>query len=193
MNKNEEYLSKKRAIELWDTGLIDEFEIGTFKSLSDIHAYLFQDVFDFAGKIRTVNISKGSFRFAPLLFLESNLAIIEKMPEDSFDQIIDKYVEMNIAHPFREGNGRATRIWLDLILKKNLGMCVNWSKIDKYTYLSAMERSVVNTLELRHLLIEALTDQINDREVFMKGIDRSYLYEDLYDISIIEIDKENYD
>lgn len=193
MNKNEEYLSKKRAIELWDTGLINKFEVGTFKSLSDIHAYLFQDVFDFAGKIRTVNISKGSFRFAPLLFLESNLSIIEKMPESTFDEIVDKYVEMNIAHPFREGNGRATRIWLNLILKKNLGKCIDWSKIDKYAYLSAMERSVVNTLELRHLLKEALTDQINNREVFMKGIDRSYLYEDLYDISIIEIDKEKYD
>ena len=193
MNKNEEYLSKKRAIELWDTGLIDDFEVGTFKSLADIHAYLFQDVFDFAGKIRTVNISKGSFRFAPLLFLESNLSIIEKMPENSFDEIIDKYVEMNVAHPFREGNGRATRIWLDLILKKNLGKCIDWDKIDKFTYLSAMERSVINTLEIKHLLKSALTDKIEDREVFMKGIDKSYLYEDLYDISIREIDKENHD
>ena len=193
MNKNEEYLSKKRAIELWDTGLIDHFEVGTFKSLADIHAYLFQDVFDFAGKIRNVNISKGSFRFAPLLFLESNLSIIEKMPENSFDEIIDKYVEMNVAHPFREGNGRATRIWLDLILKKNLGKCIDWDKIDKFVYLSAMERSVVNTLEIKHLLKSALTDKIDDREVFMKGIDKSYLYEDLYDISIREIDKENHD
>lgn len=193
MNNNEEYLSKKRAIELWDTGLIDHFEVGTFKSLADIHAYLFQDVFDFAGKIRNVNISKGSFRFAPLLFLESNLSIIKKMPEDSFDQIIDKYVEMNIAHPFREGNGRATRIWLNLILKKNLGKCNDWDKIDKFVYLSAMERSVVNTLEIKHLLKSALTDKIEDREVFMKGIDKSYLYEDLYDISIREIDKEKHD
>lgn len=187
MNKNEEYLSKKRAKELWDLGIIDKFEVGTFKSLKDIHRYLFQDVFDFAGKIRTVNIAKGSFRFAPLLFLESNLAIIEKMPETNFDEIIDKYVEMNIAHPFREGNGRATRIWLDLILKKNLGKCIDWDKIDKFTYLSAMERSVVNTLEINHLLKSALTDKINDREVFMKGIDKSYLYEDLYDIPIREI------
>ncbi|MFO3667639.1 protein adenylyltransferase Fic [Anaerococcus kampingiae] len=193
MNKNEEYLSKKRAIELWDTGLIDDFEVGTFKSLADIHAYLFQDVFDFAGKIRTVNISKDSFRFAPLLFLESNLSIIEKMPENSFDEIIDKYVEMNVAHPFREGNGRATRIWLDLILKKNLGKCIDWDKIDKFAYLSAMERAVVNTLEIKHLLKSALTDKIEDREVFMKGIDKSYLYEDLYDISIRKIDKENHD
>lgn len=187
MNRNEEYLSKKRAKELWDLGIIDKFEAGTFKSLKDIHAYLFQDVFDFAGKIRTVNISKGNFRFAPLLFLESNLAIIEKMPERTFDEIIDKYVEMNIAHPFREGNGRATRIWLDLILKKNLGKCIDWYKIDKFAYLSAMERSVVNTLEIKHLLNSALTDKISDREVFMKGIDKSYLYEDLYDISIEDI------
>ena len=199
MNKNEEYLSKKRAIELWDTGLIDDFEVGTFKSLADIHAYLFQDVFDFAGKIRTVNISKGSFRFTPLLFLESNLSIIEKIPEDSFDRIIDKYVEMNEKarhtgpHPFREGSGRATRIWLDLILKKNLGKCIDWDKIDKFAYLPAMERSVVNTLEIKHLLKSALTDKIEDREVFMKGIDKSYLYEDLYDISIREIDKGNHD
>lgn len=188
MNKNEEYLSKKRAKELWDLGIIDKFEVGTFKSLKDIHRYLFQDVFDFAGKIRTVNIAKGSFRFAPLLFLESNLAIIEKMPETSFDEIIDKYVEMNVAHPFREGNGRATRIWLDLILKKNLGKCVDWDKIDKYAYLSAIERSVVNTLEIKHLLKSALTDKIYDREVFMKGMDKSYLYEDLYDIPIGEIE-----
>ena len=193
MNRNEEYLSKKRAKELWDLNILGNLGIGNLKCLKEIHAYLFQDVFDFAGKIRTVNISKGNSRFAPLLFLESNLAIIEKMPESTFDEIVDKYVEMNIAHPFREGNGRATRIWLDLILKKNLGKCVDWEKIDKYAYLSAMERSVVNTLEIKHLLKSALTDKINDREVFMKGIDKSYLYEDLYDISIIEIDKEKYD
>lgn len=188
MNRNEEYLSKKRAKELWDLGLINKFEVGTFKSLKEIHAYLFQDVFDFAGKIRTVNISKGNFRFAPLLFLESNLEIIEKMPESTFDEIVDKYVEMNIAHPFREGNGRATRIWLDLILKKNLGKCIDWEKSDKFAYLSAMERSVVNTLEIKYLLKSALTDEIDDREVFMKGIDKSYLYENLYDIPIGEIE-----
>lgn len=188
MNRNEEYLSKKRAKELWDLGLIDEFEVGTLNSLKEIHAYLFQDVFDFAGKIRTVNISKGNFRFAPVLFLESNLAIIEKMPETTFDEIIDKYIEMNIAHPFREGNGRPTRIWLDLILKKNLGKCIDWDKIDKSSYLSAMERSVVNSLEIKHLLKSALIDKIDDREVFMKGIDKSYLYEGLYDISIGEIE-----
>lgn len=188
MNRSEEYLSKKRAKELWDLGVLGNFEIGNLKGLNDIHAYLFQDVFDFAGKIRTVNISKGNFRFAPLLFLESNLAIIEKMPERTFDEIIDKYVEMNVAHPFREGNGRATRIWLDLILKKNLGKCIDWDKIDKFAYLSAMERSVVNTLEIKHLLKSVLTDKISDREVFMKGIDKSYLYEDLYDIPIGEIE-----
>ncbi|WP_311491643.1 protein adenylyltransferase Fic [uncultured Anaerococcus sp.] len=187
MNRNKEYLSKKRAKELWDFGVLGNYEIGNLKGLKDIHAYLFQDVFDFAGKIRTVNISKGNFRFATLLFLESNLAIIEKMPERTFDEIINKYVEMNVAHPFREGNGRATRIWLDLILKKNLGKCVDWDKIDKFAYLSAMERSVVNTLEINHLLKSALTDKITDREVFMKGIDKSYLYEDLYDISIEDI------
>ena len=188
MNRNEEYLSKKRAKELWDLGVLENFEIGNLKGLNDIHAYLFQDVFDFAGKIRTVNISKGNFRFAPLLFLESNLAIIEKMPERTFDEIVDKYVEINIAHPFREGNGRATRIWLDLILKKNLGKCIDWDKIDKFAYLSAMERSVVNTLEIKHLLKSVLTDKISDREVFMKCIDKSYLYEDLYDIPIGEIE-----
>ena len=169
-------------------GFLDNFQIGNLKGLKEIHAYLFQDVFDSAGKIRTVNISKGNFRFAPLLFLESNLAIIEKMPESTFDEIIDKYVEMNVAHPFREGNGRSTRIWLDLILKKNLGKCIDWDKIDKSSYLSAMERSVVNTLEIKHLLKSALTDKIDDREVFMKGIDKSYLYEDLYDIPIDEIE-----
>ena len=179
MNRNEEYLSKKRAKELWDLHILEKLEVGNFKSLKDIHRYLFQDVFDFAGKIRTVNIAKGSFRFAPLLFLESNLAIIEKMPESTFDEIIDKYVE---------GNGRSTRIWLDLILKKNLSKCINWDKIDKFAYLSAMERSVVNTLEINHLLKSALTDQISDKEVFMKGIDKSYLYEDLYDIPIEEIE-----
>lgn len=193
MNKNEEYLSKKRALELWDEGIFDKIEAHTFKGLKDIHFHLFQDVFSFAGEIRTVNIAKGNFRFAPLLFLESNLKIIEKMPEDSFDQIIDKYVEMNIAHPFREGNGRATRIWLDLILRKNLGKCIDWSKVDKFDYLSAMERSVVNTLEIRHLLKAALTDDIYNREVYMKGIDRSYLYEDLYDTPIEKIDKEKND
>lgn len=175
--KDEELLSKKRAQELWDKKIIEDFEVGSFRGLAQIHSYLFQDVFEFAGKIRTVNLAKGNFRFAPSLFLESNLKIIEEMPEDTFEEIIDKYVEMNVAHPFREGNGRATRIWLDLILKKNLGVCVDWAKIDKWAYLQAMERSPVNSLELRVLLEGALTDKIGDREVYMRGIQASYDYE----------------
>ncbi len=185
--KREEYLSKKRAVELWDKGIINEFEVGTFKGLQQIHKYIFQDVFIFAGKIRSVNLAKGNFRFAPLLFLEENLKIIEKMPENDFDEIIEKYVEMNVAHPFREGNGRATRIWLDLILKKNLKKCVDWQKIDKINYLQAMERSPVNALELKHLIKNALTEDTENRDVYMKGIERSYEYEeqnyiDIYDI-----------
>lgn len=186
--KSEEYLSKKRALELWDSGIINEFEVGTTKGLQEIHKYLFQDVFEFAGKIRNVNLSKGNFRFAPILFLESNLEIIDKMPEETFKQIIDKYVEMNIAHPFREGNGRATRIWLDLILKKNLNQCVDWSMVDKTEYLQAMERSVVNTLEIRTVLGHALTDKIDDREVYMRGVQASYYYEDQDKHDIKEID-----
>lgn len=183
----EEYLSKKRAKELWDKGIINEFEVGTFKGLQQIHGYIFQDVFDFAGKIRSVNLAKGNFRFAPLLFLETNLKIIEDMPEDDFDKIIEKYVEMNVAHPFREGNGRATRVWLDLILKKNLKMCVDWQKIDKTEYLQAMERSVVNPLELKHLLKKALTKDIRNRDVYMKGIERSYEYEEQDNFDIYNI------
>lgn len=185
--KKEEYLSKKRAIELWDKGIIKEFEVGTFKGLQQIHKYIFQDVFSFAGKIRSVNLAKGNFRFAPLLFLEENLKIIEKMPENDFDEIIEKYVEMNVAHPFRDGNGRATRIWLDLILKKNLKKCVDWQKIDKTAYLQAMERSPVNTLELKHLIKNALTEDTENRDVYMKGIERSYEYEEQNDIDIYDI------
>ncbi|MDO5028071.1 MAG: Fic family protein [Bacillota bacterium] len=182
--KNEELLSKKRALELWDKNLLPSFQIGTFKGLCQIHHYLFQDVFDFAGKLRTVNLSKGNFRFAPILFLEENLKIIEKMPEANFEQIIDKYVEMNVAHPFREGNGRATRIWLDMILKNRLGQCVDWSKVQKEAYLSAMERSPVNALEIKTLLKEALTTEIPNRTVYIRGIQASYSYEgiDSYDI-----------
>ena len=185
---DEELLSKKRAIELWDKGLINNFEVGTYKGLQEIHAFLFQDIFDFAGKIRDVNLSKGNFRFANLLYLESNLTIIEKMPEGSFDEIIEKYVEMNVAHPFREGNGRATRIWLDLILKKNLNKCIDWTMVDRSDYLSAMERSPVNSLEIKHLLKNALTDKVDDRGVYLRGIQQSYVYEDLdrYDIEDIE-------
>lgn len=185
---DEELLSKRRAIELWDKGLINNFEVGTYKGLQQIHAFLFQDIFDFAGKTRDVNLSKGNFRFANLLYLESNLAIIERMPEGSFDEIIDKYVEMNVAHPFREGNGRATRIWLDLMLKKNLNKCIDWTMVDRADYLSAMERSPVNSLEIKHLLKNALTDKVDDRGVYLRGIQQSYVYEDLdrYDIEDIE-------
>ena len=185
---DEELLSKKRAIELWDKGLINNFEVGTYKGLQEIHAFLFQDIFDFAGKTRDVNLSKGNFRFANLLYLESNLAIIERMPEGSFDEIIEKYVEMNVAHPFREGNGRATRIWLDLMLKKNLNKCIDWAMVDRADYLSAMERSSVNSLEIKHLLKNALTDKVDDRGVYLRGIQQSYVYEDLdrYDIEDIE-------
>ena len=185
---DEELLSKRRAIELWDKGLINNFEVGTYKGLQEIHAFLFQDIFDFAGKTRDVNLSKGNFRFANLLYLESNLAIIERMPEGSFDEIIEKYVEMNVAHPFREGNGRATRIWLDLMLKKNLNACVDWAMVDRANYLSAMERSPVNSLEIKHLLKNALTDKVDDRGVYLRGIQQSYVYEDLdrYDIEDIE-------
>lgn len=185
---DEELLSKRRAIELWDKGFINNFEVGTYKGLQEIHAFLFQDIFDFAGKTRDVNLSKGNFRFANLLYLESNLAIIERMPEGSFDEIIEKYVEMNVAHPFREGNGRATRIWLDLILKKNLNKCIDWTMVDRADYLSAMERSPVNSLEIKHLLKNALTDKVDDRGVYLRGIQQSYVYEDLdrYDIEDIE-------
>lgn len=182
--KDEELLSKKRSIELWDKKIINQIEVGSLKGLQEIHSYLFQDIFDFAGELRNVNISKGNFRFAPLLFLKENLKIIEKMPEDNFDEIIDKYVEMNVAHPFREGNGRATRIWLDLILKKNLKLCVDWSKVDKFQYLSAMERSPVNSLEIKLLLRDALTEDIDSRQVYMRGIQNSYYYEDLYKYDI---------
>ena len=176
--QNEELASKKRAIELYDTGKIDEFEVGTTEGLKQIHRYLFQDVFDFAGKIRDVDLSKGNFRFAPAIYLEDTLKTIDNLPENTFDEIVKKYVEMNVAHPFREGNGRATRIWLDQILKKRLGKCVDWSKIGKEEYLSAMERSPINDLEIKTLLESALTSDINDREVYMKGIQSSYEYED---------------
>lgn len=173
----EEKISKKKALELFENGLLDKFEIGTFKGLSQIHKYLFDEIYDFAGKMRTVNISKGGFRFAPVVYLEAALENIAKMPQSTFDEIIGKYVEMNIAHPFREGNGRSTRIWLDAILKKELKQVVNWSKVDKEDYLLAMERSPVKDVEIKVLLKAALTDQINDREVYMKGIDASYYYE----------------
>ena len=169
--------SKQKAYELFESGLIKDIEVGTIKGLRQIHAYIFGGLYDFAGQIRTVNIAKGGFAFAPAMFLEENLARIERMPEDSLENIVSKYVEMNIAHPFREGNGRATRIWLDLMLKKNLKACVDWSNVNKKSYLDAMTHSVANADELKALLRPALTDKINDRETFMKGIDYSYYYE----------------
>lgn len=173
----EEQLTKKRAQELYDKHILETFEVGTYAGLAKIHGYLFQDVYDFAGTMRKVNIAKGNFRFAPLLYLSEALQQIDKMPQDSYDHIIEKYVEMNVAHPFREGNGRSTRIWLDAILKKELGKVVDWSQVDKEDYLFAMERSPVRATEIKALLKAALTDKIHDRTVYMKGIDASYRYE----------------
>ena len=173
----EEKISKQKAKQLFDSGDINKVEIGTFKGLSFIHNYLCSDIYPFAGIMRTVNISKDDFRFAPLMYLEASLKHIDSMAQGNFDEIIEKYVEMNIAHPFREGNGRATRIWLDLILKKEIKQVIDWNKIDKDEYLSAMKRSVVKDIEIKHLFKLALTEQINDRALFMKGIDISYYYE----------------
>lgn len=173
----EERISKKKAIELFENGILDELVAGKFESLKSIHKYLFEDIYSFAGEVRTVNISKGIFRFAPLMYLEAALANIDKMPQSTFDEIVEKYVEMNIAHPFREGNGRSTRIWLDCILKKEIGKMVDWSQVDKEDYLLAMERSPIKDIEIKHILKNALTDDINSREVYMKGIDHSYYYE----------------
>ena len=172
-----ERISKKKAVALFDDGTLNALEAGRFASLQTIHRVLFEDIYDFAGKIRTVNLAKGSFRFAPLMYLDAALQNIDKMPQGNFDQIVEKYVEMNIAHPFREGNGRATRIWLDCMLKKEIGMVVDWSRVDKEDYLLAMERSPVRDIEIKHVLRPALTDQVNSREMFMKGIDHSYYYE----------------
>lgn len=173
----EERLSKKRALELFESGMLNKLEPGTFKTLQVIHKQLFMDIYDFAGKVRSVNIAKGGFRFVPAMYLLDALKQIERMPQSTFDEIIEKYVEMNVAHPFREGNGRSTRIWLDLILKKELQLVVDWSKVNKEDYLSAMERSQIKDLEIKFLLKNALTEHINDREVYMKGIDASYMYE----------------
>ncbi len=173
----EEKISKKKALELFELGLLDNMTAGMFETLAKIHEYLFVEIYDFAGKIREVNIAKGNFRFAPVMYLEVALKNIDKMPQTTFDEIIEKYVEMNVAHPFREGNGRSTRIWLDLILKTELGMVVDWSKVDKEDYLLAMERSPIKDVEIKVLLKAALTDKINDREVYIKGIDASYNYE----------------
>lgn len=177
LNKAEERISKQKAKLLFEIGDIDRMEIGTFKGLAGIHAYLFGDLYEFAGKLRDINLAKGNFRFAPLMYLPQSLEHISAMPQQTFEQIIEKYVEMNIAHPFREGNGRATRIWLDLMLKNQINRVIDWNGVDKADYLSAMERSVVKDVEIKHLLKTALTEKINDRELFMKGIDISYYYE----------------
>ncbi len=177
LDREEERISKKKAAQLFDRKLFDAFDVGTFAGLAAIHKYLFEDIFDFAGEIRTVNIAKGNFRFAPLMYLQAALENIDKMPQSNFDEIVEKYVEMNIAHPFREGNGRSTRIWLDHILKNEIGKVVDWSRVDKEDYLLAMERSPIKDVEIKVLLKGALTDEINSREVYMKGIDHSYYYE----------------
>ena len=173
----EEKISKTKALELFESGILDTFEVGTFAGLAQIHRFLFSDIYDFAGQVRDVNIAKGNFRFAPVIYIDSALANISQMPQSTFDEIIEKYVEMNAAHPFREGNGRSTRIWLDAILKKELGQVIDWSRVDKQDYLLAMERSPIKDVEIKALLKAALTDKINDREVYMKGIDASYHYE----------------
>ena len=175
--REEERISKQKALALYDTGLLDTFPVGTFAGLAMIHKYLFEDIYEFSGQMRTVNIAKGNFRFAPVMYLHPALESIDRMPQSTFDEIIEKYVEMNVAHPFREGNGRSTRIWLDCILKKELHQVVDWSRVDKSDYLMAMERSPVKDLEIKVLLHKALTEQINDRQVYMKGIDASYHYE----------------
>lgn len=175
--RREEKISKAKALELFETGLLDTFPVGCFEGLAMIHRYLFEDIYEFAGKMRTVNIAKGNFRFASVMYLGAALDNISKMPQSSLDEIMEKYVEMNVAHPFREGNGRSTRIWLDCILKKELGMVVDWSRVDKEDYLLAMERSPIRDVEIKVLLKAALTDQVDDREVYMKGIDASYHYE----------------
>ena len=175
--REEEKISKKKALWLFESGTLDSLEAGTFAALQEIHKCLFEELYDFAGKIRTVNLAKGNFRFAPMMYLETALGNIEKMPQSTYDEIIEKYVEMNVAHPFREGNGRSTRIWLDHILKKEIGKVVDWSKVDKEDYLLAMERSPIKDVEIKVLLKEALTDEVDSREVYMKGIDHSYYYE----------------
>ena len=185
----EERFSKLRALELYDTNLLDTFEVGTFKGLSSIHAYLFQDIYDFAGEIRKVDISKGNFRFAPIMYLDAALNAINKMPQSNFNEIVSKYIEMNVAHPFREGNGRSTRIWLDCIFKQEIKKVIDWSKINKEDYLLAMERSPIRDIEIKSILKEALTPDISNRQVYMKGIDASYSYEGYNTYPIDELDQ----
>lgn len=186
--REEEKISKKKAMQLFEMGFLDRLKAGTFDALSKIHKYLFEDIYDFAGKIRDVNISKGGFRFAPLMYFEAALQNIDKMPQSTFDEIVEKYVEMNIVHPFREGNGRATRIWLDMIFKKEIRKVVDWSKVDKEDYLLAMERSPIKDTEIKHILRQALTNKINDRKVYMKGIDHSYYYEGYNTFKVEELE-----
>ena len=187
----EERISKTRAAEMFENGLLESLRPGSFEALRKIHEYLFSDIYDFAGQIRTVNLAKGNFRFAPVMYLRQAIQEIEKMPQDTYDHIIEKYVEMNIAHPFREGNGRSTRLWLDLIPKNELGLVVDWSKVDKSDYLMAMERSPVKDLEIKALLKEALTDRIYDRQVYMKGLDASYKYEGYEAYKTDDLSREN--
>ena len=187
----EEKISKTKALELYDTGLLDTFEVGTFAGLAKIHQYLFEDIYEFAGQMRTVNIAKGNFRFAPVMYLKAALDSIDAMPQGTFDEIIEKYVEMNVAHPFREGNGRSTRIWLDCIFKKELDQVVDWSRVDKEDYLLAMERSPVKDVEIKALLKAALTEKVNDRIVYMKGIDASYHYEGYHVFQTEKLAEEN--
>ena len=185
--REEERISKKKALALFENGMLDKLEAGTFSALQTIHQYLFEEIYDSAGKIRTVNISKGNFRFAPVMYLQAALNNIDKMPQSTFDEIVEKYVEMNIAHPFRDGNGRSMRIWLDLIFKAELQKVVDWSKVDKEDYLLAMERSPIRDIEIKYILKNALTDEINSREVYMKGIDHSYYYEGYMTFKIEEL------
>lgn len=186
----EEKISKQKAIEMFENGFLERLDSGTYESLAAIHKYLFDEIYDFAGKLRKVNLSKGNFRFAPLMYLEAALQNIDKMSQSTFDEIVEKYVEMNVAHPFREGNGRSTRIWLDLMLKKEIGYVVDWSKVDKEDYLLAMERSPIKDIEIKFLLKNALTDNIHDREIFMKGIDHSYYYEGYYAFKTEELTEQ---
>ena len=185
--REEERISKKKAMELFENGILDNLPAGKFSTLQTIHKYLFGDIYDFAGELRTVNISKGNFRFAPLMYLESALENIDKMPQSNFDEIVEKYVEMNIAHPFREGNGRSARIWLDHILKNEISKVIDWSKVDKDDYLLAMERSPIKDIEIKHVLKAALTDEVDSREVYMKGIDHSYYYEGYSTFKTVEL------
>lgn len=173
----EEQISKKKAVDLFESGRLDEMDAGSFAALQEIHKTLFDEIYEFAGEVRTVNLSKGNFRFAPVMYLDAALANVEKMPQSTFDEIVEKYVEMNVAHPFREGNGRSMRIWLDLMFKKEIKQVVDWSQVDKDDYLLAMERSPIRDIEIKHVLKAAMTDKINDREMYMKGIDHSYYYE----------------